>query len=77
MNTCVSSNRAAEILGVEKNTLRAWRMQGRGPRYVKLTPGPRGRVVYLTTEVERWLAARTYGSTVEEAASNSQPQAGG
>lgn len=46
---------AAEHLGISPKTLRAWRLQGRGPRYVKL-----GRAVrYLVQDLDQWASGRT------------------
>jgi predicted DNA-binding transcriptional regulator AlpA len=61
----IPSPLTAERLGIAPQTLRLWRMQGRGPRYVRLSVG---RVAYDEREIERWLAARTFGSTAEESA---------
>lgn len=36
----------AHLLGIEEGTLRNWRVQGRGPKFVKQT-GPRGRNGYV------------------------------
>lgn len=40
--------------GINAGTLRYWRHAGTGP--ASFTLGPRGRVVYRRSEVERWLA---------------------
>jgi transposase len=47
---------AAKFLGVSKQTLRNWRSKGsgKGPAYVKLSPGPRGRVVYLLEDLQAY-----------------------
>ena len=39
------SNEAGELLGESIETLRKWRMQGTGPRYIQAVP--RGTVKYL------------------------------
>ena len=45
----------ASLLGLEVQTLRAWRVQGRGPVFHKF-----GRAVrYDLQEVERWLEAQS------------------
>jgi hypothetical protein len=43
---------AAEFLGVAVQTLRNWRHLSKGPAYLKLSPGPRGRVGYLLNDLE-------------------------
>ena len=40
--------------GINAGTLRFWRSTDQGP--ASFTLGPRGRVVYRRSEVERWLA---------------------
>jgi len=58
---------AAELLGVQEQTLRAWRVQGRGPKYIRYG-GPRGRVRYAPQDVDDWLAGQKFRSTSEEVA---------
>ena len=41
------------------------RIQGKGPRFVKMTPDKRGRVLYPREAVLEWLAARLVSSTSE------------
>jgi hypothetical protein len=47
---------AAEFLGVATQTLRNWRSAGigKGPAYLKLSPGPRGRVAYLLEDLQAY-----------------------
>lgn len=53
----VREREAARMLGVVPNTLAKWRVQGRGPKAVKL-----GRVVvYEVAEIERWFRAAERG----------------
>lgn len=50
---------AAAELGVAPKTLRNWRYDGFGPRYIKV-----GRSVrYDTAELDRWCKSRTYRQT--------------
>jgi len=58
---------AAEHLGVKPQTLRAWRLRGGGPAYVRLS-GPTGRVAYRLADLDAWIAARTFTSTAAESA---------
>jgi predicted DNA-binding transcriptional regulator AlpA len=48
------TNQVAEEYGMNAATLRYWRHANQGP--ASFTLGPRGRVVYRRSEVERWLA---------------------
>lgn len=48
------TNQVEEQYKINRGTLRYWRSTNQGP--VSFTLGPRGRVVYRRSEVERWLA---------------------
>jgi predicted DNA-binding transcriptional regulator AlpA len=48
------TNQVAEEFGLNAGTLRYWRSTDQGP--ASFTLGPRGRVVYRRSEVERWIA---------------------
>ncbi len=41
------------------------RVEGSGPRYMKVGPGKRSRVLYRQSELLTWLERQTYGSTSE------------
>lgn len=45
---------AARFLGVATQTLRNWRSGRKGPKYLKLSPGPRGRVAYLIEDLQAY-----------------------
>ena len=51
----LNESQAAEILGLSVQTLRNWRHLRKGPAYRKLSPGPRGRVVYFPDELQDYL----------------------
>lgn len=52
---------AAKHLGLSASTLNKWRVDGRGPRFVKL-----GRsVCYRLTDLDSWLAEHVRSSTSE------------
>ena len=48
------TKQVATEYGLNYGTLRYWRSNDQGP--ASFTLGPRGRVVYRRSEVERWLA---------------------
>jgi predicted DNA-binding transcriptional regulator AlpA len=48
------TNEVAEQYGLNAATMRYWRSADQGPACFTL--GPRGRVVYRRSEIERWLA---------------------
>ena len=45
---------AARYLGTAVQTLRNWRHLRKGPPYLKLSPGPRGRIVYLLEDLSSY-----------------------
>jgi hypothetical protein len=51
---------------IPPRTAQRWRASGEGPPFVRL--GKR-RVLYRRSDVERWLAGRTFASLADEAAS--------
>lgn len=61
----LTSIEAAAFLRVKPATLERWRLEGKGPRYTKVGPGTRARVVYVQDELIQWLAKFSYGSTSE------------
>jgi predicted DNA-binding transcriptional regulator AlpA len=62
----ITTRQLAHLLGYRAQTLRKWRVEGRGPRYVRLGDGPGARVVYRVADVEQWLTARTFAGTGQE-----------
>ena len=65
----LTTSEAARVLGVQAQTLRAWRLSGRGPSYVRLGAGKFARACYAREEIDRWIAARTFTSTAHESQS--------
>ena len=61
----MTSDEAAGMLRISKRTLERMRVEGTGPRYLKVGPGKRSRVLYRMAEVEAWLNRHSYGSTSE------------
>jgi hypothetical protein len=57
---------AARYLGIRPQTLRTWRLSGRGPAYVRLGTGKFARAAYAEDELERWISARSFTSTSDE-----------
>ena len=56
---------AAKLLRVAKSTLERMRVQGTGPRFLKVGPGKRSRVLYRLAEINAWLEKQSFGSTSE------------
>ncbi len=55
----------AEYLALKPQTLRLWRTQGTGPRFLKI----QNRTKYREEDIEEWLAKKgTFASTEEELA---------
>lgn len=45
--------------GFSPQTLANWRWMGRGPAYIKTSPGRSGRIKYKRSAIEAWLNAQT------------------
>ena len=58
----LTQREAALALRLSERTLERWRVQGTGPRFVRLNHSIR----YRPADVELWLASRIVGSTSEE-----------
>jgi predicted DNA-binding transcriptional regulator AlpA len=56
----------ARYLGIKPQTLRKWRLTGHGPPFVRIGDSPRSRVAYRLSDIEAWVAARTFASTAAE-----------
>jgi excisionase family DNA binding protein len=58
--TCLTTAEAAEILGVSTRTLEKWRMEGGGPKYVRLSPRC---IRYRLRELDEFLKTRLRENT--------------
>lgn len=68
-DTLLNETAAAEVCGgLSVKTLQAWRVSGRGPRFIKMGTGSRSAVRYRRSELLRWLDACERGSTAEHSA---------
>lgn len=56
----------ATMLAVKKITLRKWRVQGWGPKFVKFTEAKQAPVRYEHDAVMEFLASRTFSQTSGE-----------
>jgi hypothetical protein len=56
---------AAEYLRLPPRTLEDMRVTGNGPRYFKLGPGKRSKVVYKRDDLDGWLNGFQFKSTSE------------
>lgn len=70
MDRLLSTTEAAVVLGWKAQTLRARRLRGGGPPYIRLG---RTRVAYASEDLKEWLQGRRFRSTTEER--NSHPAA--
>lgn len=64
--TLLTTSEAAKVLGVQAQTLRVWRLSGKGPAYVRLGSGKFARACYSPLALDRWIADRTFTSTSDE-----------
>lgn len=67
MNDLLDTKAAAPRIGVTPGTLENWRVSGNGPRFIKASPGPRGKVLYDPADIEAWKEANRFQSTSETA----------
>ncbi len=56
---------AADLLRLSPRTLEDMRVTGSGPRYFKLGPGKRSKVVYRREDLEAWYRQFGFTSTSE------------
>lgn len=73
MTTYLTTHEAATRLRVAPQTLRLWRYQGIGPRFVKPS---RVRCLYAEADLEAFMRDRTFNSTAEETISREVAAAG-
>lgn len=66
INHLLTSGQAAAVLSCKPQTLRKWRVHGKGPRYIRLGDTPAAPVAYRLADLEAWIAARVFKSTSEE-----------
>ncbi len=65
----------ARFLGMKAQSIRKWRLTGKGPAYVRLG-GPGGRVAYRRCDVDAWMAQHRFTSTAAETVANTRTAAG-
>lgn len=63
----VTTQEAAQMLGLSPRTLEGMRRGGRGPKFFKYGCGKNARVYYARSEVLRWARQRRHTSTAEYA----------
>jgi predicted DNA-binding transcriptional regulator AlpA len=57
-NDLHTAREVAALLRIKDQTLRRWRSEGRGPRFLRLGDPRRGRVRYARHDVAEWITAR-------------------
>ena len=58
-NNCLTPKQLAVLLAVNPNTIAKWRVQGNGPKFVKI----QRHVRYAANDVDCWTNERTFAST--------------
>lgn len=70
---CVlSTSQASDYIGYKPQTLRKWRLEGRGPKYCRLGSSLKARVVYRLKDIEDYLDSHSFASTTEETVAQGQ-----
>ena len=59
----LNNEQAASLIGIAPDTLRIWRVHGKGPKFVKLGDNKRSSVMYYEADVLAWLDERKFTST--------------
>lgn len=60
-NKLLTETDAAQMLGLSVRSLQGWRLNGRGPKYLKLSKAVR----YSQADLTAWLESRAVGSTAQ------------
>lgn len=60
-----SAKEAAIITGYSQSALAQLRMKGGGPRYHKMSPGRRGKIIYFDEDLFDWIQTKRVESTSE------------
>ncbi|WP_295440835.1 helix-turn-helix domain-containing protein [Sphingorhabdus sp. EL138] len=55
----ITPKQLAEMFAVNENTLEKWRLQGIGPKFIKIQRNVR----YAANDVDRWTNEHTFAST--------------
>jgi hypothetical protein len=63
LDDLLSNKEAARLLGIRPNTLEIWRVQGKGPAFLKLGDQPQSTVRYLRSTVIAWASQRAFRNT--------------
>ena len=65
LSELLTTDQVAAILGLKRNTLEIYRLRGGNlsPPFIKLSPSKRAPVRYRRSDVEAWIAQRTFDST--------------
>jgi predicted DNA-binding transcriptional regulator AlpA len=65
LDQLLTTAEAAALLRLSRRTLEDFRVAGTGPRYFKLGPHRRSRVVYRKVDLETWFSRFGFSSTSE------------
>lgn len=60
-NHYLTPEQLSEMIGISVNTLRKWRWEGKGPKFVKFG----SRVSYRQCDVEQFVESNLFSSTTE------------
>lgn len=58
-NNLLTPKQLAELFAVNENTIAKWRVQGIGPKFIKIQRNVR----YAANDVDHWTNERTFAST--------------
>ncbi len=61
----LTTDDVALMLNVSRRTMEGWRVTGTGPKFLKVGPGKRARVVYREHDILEWMQQYEFTSTAE------------
>ena len=71
----LTAEQASPLIGRTVGTMKVDRVYGRGPKFIKCGEGKASGVRYRRSDIEAWLAERTFSSTSEYSAAARQSRA--
>jgi predicted DNA-binding transcriptional regulator AlpA len=54
----LNAEEAAQLLGVSEYTMGKWRREGAGPKWFRISDGPKSEVRYRRAAIYQWIEAR-------------------
>lgn len=62
----MTTDEAADYIGIARSTLEKWRSKSKGPKYCKLGAGPKSPVRYTKVDLDAWIASLKVGGAADK-----------